>query len=205
MRSFGSNATQRMPCFADPLMCETSRADLRSPGVLTLKRNTKSPPPPERSVLFVCMGNICRSPTAEAVFRATAEREAIAHHLCIDSAGTGSWHVGEAPDRRAAAAAQKRGYDMNAKRGRQVSEEDFQRFGWIFAMDEDNLRRLEELRPADYEGHLGLFLDLVADADVREVPDPYYGGPQGFEHVLDLIERASDALVARLRSELKLA
>ncbi|HZQ61568.1 MAG TPA: low molecular weight protein-tyrosine-phosphatase [Casimicrobiaceae bacterium] len=167
-------------------------------------RKDKAPVPAARSVLFVCMGNICRSPTAEAVFRATAQREGIAHHLFIDSAGTGNWHVGEAPDRRAAAAAQKRGYDMNSKRGRQVSEEDFARFGWIFAMDEDNLRRLEELRPPAFEGHLGLFLDLLDDADVREVPDPYYGGPQGFEHVLDLIERASEALIARLRSRLEI-
>ena len=170
-----------------------------------LLRKEREVIPPSRSILFVCMGNICRSPTAEAVFRGTAVREGIAPHLFIDSAGTGSWHVGEAPDRRAAAAAKKRGYDMNAKRGRQVTEEDFQRFDWIFAMDEDNLRRLEELRPPEYAGHLGLFLDLVANADVREVPDPYYGGPQGFEHVLDLIERASEALIAHLRKELHLA
>jgi protein-tyrosine phosphatase len=161
--------------------------------------------PAERSVLFVCMGNICRSPTAEAVFRSRAERAGIARDLFIDSAGTGDWHVGEAPDRRATAAAQKRGYDLAWLRGRQVSEADFVRFGWIFAMDEDNLRRLEELRPPEYDGHLGLFLDLVEDADLREVPDPYYGGPQGFEHVLDLIERASDALIAHLRARLDLA
>ena len=161
--------------------------------------------PPERSILFVCMGNICRSPTAEAVFRATAERAGIAKRLHIDSAGTGDWHVGEPPDQRASAAAKKRGYDLSSLRGRQVSEEDFARFGWIFAMDRDNLERLEELRPAGYDGHVGLFLDLVQEADVREVPDPYYGGPEGFDHVLNLIERASEALVAHLRRQVTLA
>jgi protein-tyrosine phosphatase len=158
--------------------------------------------PPERSVLFVCMGNICRSPTAEAVFRATAERAGIAAQLFIDSAGTGDWHVGQPPDRRAQAAASRRGYDLASLRGRQVAVEDFDRFGWIFAMDADNLQVLEALRPSDYRGHVGLFLDLVPHAPVREVPDPYYGGPDGFEHVLDLIEDASAALIARLRRHL---
>jgi len=169
-----------------------------------LWRKEKEQIPPDRSILFVCMGNICRSPTAEAVFRVTAERAGIAQHLFIDSAGTGDWHVGAAPDKRAAAAASKRGYDLDKLRARQVTEEDFTRFGWIFAMDEDNLRRLETLRPAEYAGHLGLFLDLVPDADTREVPDPYYGGPKGFEHVLDLIERASEALVAHLSTRLRI-
>ncbi|MDQ6620542.1 MAG: low molecular weight phosphotyrosine protein phosphatase [Pseudomonadota bacterium] len=160
---------------------------------------------PKFSVLFVCMGNICRSPTAEAVFRTRAEHADIARHLYIDSAGTGDWHVGEPPDRRAIAAAKKRGYDLAPLRGRQVSTQDFERFGWVFAMDDDNLRGLEALRPPGYTGHLGLFLDLLAHPDLREVPDPYYGGPQGFEHVLDLIERASDALIARLRNDIALA
>ena len=145
------------------------------------------------------MGNICRSPTAEGVFRAVAERAGIARWLFIDSAGTGGWHIGEPPDRRAQTAASRRGYDLAALRARQVSAEDFRRFGWIFAMDEENLRILQQLRPDDYTGHVGLFLDLVPDSDLREVPDPYFGGAEGFEHVLDLIERASEALVRDLR------
>ena len=157
--------------------------------------------PPERSILFVCMGNICRSPTAEGVFRSAAERAGIASRLFIDSAGTGKWHVGEPPDRRALSSAKRRGYDLAALRARQVTEDDFRRFGWIFAMDEGNLRELQALRPAEYEGHLGLFLDLVEGSALREVPDPYYGGPDGFEHVLDVIEQASTALVAHLRRE----
>jgi len=161
----------------------------------------KSVIPPERSVLFVCMGNICRSPTAEGVFRAAAERAGIAPLLCIDSAGTGKWHVGEAPDRRAQLSAKRRGYDLAALRARQVTEADFLRFGWIFAMDEVNLRELQELRPPEFNGHLGLFLDIVDSSRVREVPDPYYGGPDGFDHVLNLIEGACEALIARLRSE----
>lgn len=156
---------------------------------------------PERSVLFVCMGNICRSPTAEAVLRAIADREGILPTLHIDSAGTGDWHVGEQPDRRATAAAQRRGYDLARLRGRQVAAEDFVQFHWIFAMDRSNLRALQALRPADYPGHLGLFLDLAPTLAVREVPDPYYGGPDGFEHVLDLIEEASKALIAQLRTK----
>src|SRR5690349_11262943 len=113
--------------------------------------NPKEKPsiPPDRSVLFVCMGNICRSPTAEAVFRARAERAGMAGRLFIDSAGTGDWHAGEAPDKRATAAALNRGYDLSCLRARQVTKEDFDRFGWIFGMDNDNLRRLESLQPRD--------------------------------------------------------
>lgn len=158
--------------------------------------------PPERSVLFVCMGNICRSPTAEGVFRTTAERAGFAGSLLIDSAGTGNWHVGEPPDRRAIAAAQRRGYDLTRLRARQVSADDFLRFGWIFAMDEDNLTVLSGLRPDDHSGHVGLFLDLLPHADLREVPDPYYGNADGFERVLDLIEQASEALIGRLNAQL---
>ncbi len=158
--------------------------------------------PPERSVLFVCMGNICRSPTAEGVFRSTAERAGVAGSLLIDSAGTGDWHVGEPPDRRAIAAAQRRGYDLTRLRARQVSADDFLRFGWIFAMDQENLGVLRELQPDEHAGHVGLFLDLLPNPDIREVPDPYYGSADGFEHVLDLIERASEALIVRLNAQL---
>ena len=167
----------------------------QDPGVLI---------PPERSVLFVCMGNICRSPTAEAVLRARAERAGLGSVLRIDSAGTGDWHVGEPPDRRTILAAQRRGYDLAPLRARQVEPPDFERFQWILAMDRANLRTLSAMRPPEYPGHLGLFLELAPHLDVREVPDPYYGGPDGFEKVLDVIEQASDSLLAHLRRRLRL-
>jgi len=154
------------------------------------------------SVLFVCLGNICRSPTAEGVFRAAAQRAGIASHLTIDSAGTGEWHVGSPPDWRAIAHAKRRGYDLSTLRARQVTRFDFARFDWILAMDRYNLADLARLRPADYGGHLGLFLEVAPVLRAREVPDPYDGGEQGFEEVLDLVEAASDALVARLRDQL---
>jgi protein-tyrosine phosphatase len=158
-----------------------------------------SMPPPERSVLFVCMGNICRSPTAEGVFRAAVAQMNIGTRIHTDSAGTGDWHVGSPPDRRAIEAARRRGYDLTALRARQVTVADFARFGWILAMDRENLRELDLLRPRAFAGHLGLFLDLAPGLGAREVPDPYYGGPDGFERVLDLVETASAALIERLR------
>jgi protein-tyrosine phosphatase len=155
---------------------------------------------PEFSVLFVCMGNICRSPTAEAVFRAALAQMGLEGQISADSAGIGDWHVGQTPDRRAMQAAQKRGYDMSKLRARQVTAGDFSRFGWILAMDVANLRALEALRPASYRGHLGLLLDIAPNAGVREVPDPYYGGSEGFERVLDLVELASAELLLRVRA-----
>lgn len=157
----------------------------------------------KRGILFVCLGNICRSPTAEGVFRARATRAGIGAHLDIDSAGTGDWHVGHAPDRRAIAAAARRGYDLAPLRARQVRVDDFHRFDWILAMDRANLRELSALRPRAYAGHLGLLLDLAPTLDVREVPDPYYGGEDGFERVLDLVESASDALIGRIAASLR--
>ncbi|MGE5089084.1 MAG: low molecular weight protein-tyrosine-phosphatase [Candidatus Levyibacteriota bacterium] len=155
---------------------------------------------PRSSVLFVCMGNICRSPTAEVVFREHAARAGLPGRLLIESAGTGDWHVGEPPDHRAIVHARRRGYDLAALRARQVQRTDFTRFAWILAMDMRNLRDLVAMRPSGYAGHLGLLLDFVPDAGTREVPDPYYGGPEGFEQVLDLMERASVALLAHIRA-----
>jgi protein-tyrosine phosphatase len=149
-------------------------------------------------VLFVCLGNICRSPTAEAVFRVACEREGLAPQVEIDSAGTGDWHVGRPPDERAIAHGAQRGYDLTPLRARQVTAADFDRFQWILAMDVDNLADLSEMRPAHYTGYLGLFLDFAADVPEREVPDPYDEGPEAFEHMIDLIEVASAALASRL-------
>ena len=149
-------------------------------------------------VLFVCMGNICRSPTAEGVFRAVAERAGYARRLRIDSAGTHDYHVGEGPDVRAIASAHRRGYDIRKCRARQFEARDFARFEWILAMDQTNLQRLVEWQPVDFRGHVGLLLDFAPDLGVREVPDPYYGGPDGFERMLDLIEPASETLLARI-------
>ena len=146
----------------------------------------------------MCLGNICRSPTAEAVFRAKAQEAGLAPRLTIDSAGTGSWHVGNPPDWRATVHAAKRGYDLTPLRARQVARADFGSFHWILAMDRSNLADLMRMRPSGHSGHLGLFLDLVPQLRGRDVPDPYDGGEQGFETVLDLVETASAAFVSRL-------
>lgn len=150
-------------------------------------------------VLFVCMGNICRSPAAETVFRHLVEREGLADHILIDSAGTHDYHVGDAPDARMQRAAQQRGYDMSMLRGRQVEAEDFNRFDYVLAMDNMNLAMLERLRPDDAQSHLGLLLDYAERHKEREVPDPYYGGADGFEHVLDLVEDGAAGLLKHLR------
>ena len=151
-------------------------------------------------ILFVCLGNICRSPTAEGVFRHRA-RQAGLTDLQIDSAGTAGWHVGKAPDPRSVAAAQRRGYDLSALRARQVLVTDFDHFDLVLAMDRQNLAELKSLAPRGTKSSLGLFLDYAGRAAFREVPDPYYGGDAGFEQVLDLVEQASDGLIARLRGE----
>jgi protein-tyrosine phosphatase len=157
---------------------------------------------PAASVLFVCLGNICRSPTAEGVFRAAAERAGIAKMVHADSAGIGDWHIGLPPDPRAINAAKRRGYDLSAIRGRQVEVADFTRFGWILAMDASNLEALEEMRPAEFEGRLGLLLDFAPDLGLRDIPDPYFGGPEGFDRVLDLVEPAMNGLISEIRATL---
>ena len=151
------------------------------------------------SVLFVCLGNICRSPTADAVLGRKVEALGLQSRLLVDSAGTGDWHVGEPPDPRAQQHAARRGYDLSALRARQVAVEDFHRFDFILAMDRNNLAELERMRPRGHAGELGLFLRYGGDARALEVPDPSYGGEQGFEEVLDLIEAAADGLLAHIR------
>ncbi|MCH4561694.1 MULTISPECIES: low molecular weight protein-tyrosine-phosphatase [Halomonas] len=153
-------------------------------------------------VLFVCLGNICRSPTAEGVFRRLLEERGLAGRVEVDSCGIGPWHVGKAPDPRAREAAARRGIDLSALRARQLADEDFARFDYLLAMDHDNLAAIEARRPADCEAQVGLFLAFAGHHD-RAVPDPYFGGEGGFEEVLDLIEAASRGLLEELESRLE--
>ena len=152
-------------------------------------------------VLFVCLGNICRSPTAEAVFRQQLNAAGLDAQVAVDSAGTSDWHVGKAPDTRTRLAAQRRGYDMTALRGRQVQVEDFSRFDLILAMDASNMAELQALQPADSHAELDLYLRRYQLA-LDEMPDPYYGGEEGFEQVLDLAEQAAACLLAEVRGRL---
>jgi len=153
-------------------------------------------------VLFVCMGNICRSPTAEGVFKSHVDKAGLAGQVLSDSAGTHDYHVGDPPDERAQRAAGRRGYDLSALRGRQVRRSDFSEFDYLLAMDEANLRLLEGMCPPQHAHKLRLFMEFAADPGLREVPDPYYGGAQGFEQVLDLVEQASRGLLAHLRERM---
>ena len=150
------------------------------------------------SVLFVCMGNICRSPTAEGVFRRVVTEAGLDDLVEIESAGTHAYHVGEPPDRRAQQAASRRGYSLAEIRARRVAEEDFERFEYIIAMDEDNLAMLHEQADAAHRDKIRLFLEFGSGPET-EVPDPYYGGATGFERVLDLVEDASRGLLDVLR------
>ncbi|MEN9527657.1 MAG: phosphotyrosine protein phosphatase [Pseudomonadota bacterium] len=149
-------------------------------------------------ILLVCMGNICRSPSAEAVLRELARREFPQLQLTIDSAGTHDYHVGEPPDPRSIAAGRKRGYDLAPLRARQVTSGDFARFDWLLAMDPSNLSRLRELAPADEAERAQLFLEFAGERSRVDVPDPYYGTAADFERVLDLLENASRRLLLRL-------
>lgn len=155
-------------------------------------------------ILFVCLGNICRSPTAEAVLRALAAREAPDLPLEVDSAGTADYHVGQPPDPRTRAAAARRGYDLSALRARTVDSADFERFDLILAMDRENLQVLKRRAPSHAHERLRLFLEFAPDAP-EDVPDPYYGGPNGFEEVLDLVETATRGLLTHLRQGLRAA
>jgi protein-tyrosine phosphatase len=149
-------------------------------------------------VLFVCLGNICRSPTVEAVCRELLRREAPELPVGFDSAGTADYHLGDPPDRRSQEAALRRGFDLSSHRGRQVGIADFEAFDLLLAMDGANLRALRRQAPAAAHDRVRLFLDFDPGARVREVPDPYYGGPEVFEEVLDLAERGGRALILHL-------
>ena len=148
------------------------------------------------SVLFVCMGNICRSPTAHGVFRKLLVDRELTDQIATDSAGTHAYHVGNPPDQRAQATATRRGIDLSDLRARQVQETDFYDFDYILAMDLDNYESLSRLCPEGMQQRLYLFMDFAADMGVQEVPDPYYGGARGFEQVFDLVDAAARGLLA---------
>lgn len=150
------------------------------------------------SVLFVCLGNICRSPTVEGVTRHVLAGSAASDRIIVDSAGTANYHIGKPPDRRAQRAATARGFDLSGLKARQVEPEDYRRFDLILAMDRDNLFELQACRPANASAALGLFLEYAGHPSEIEVPDPYYGGAEGFEQVLDLAFGAARLLVAKL-------
>ena len=149
-------------------------------------------------VLFVCLGNICRSPTAEGVLRHKLQQAGLERQVEVASAGTGGWHAGEPPDKRTQRAAQLRGYDLSQQRAQQVRVQDFERYDLILAMDNSNFRDLQAMQPANGKAELDVFLRRYEGVK-SEVPDPYYDGEQGFVEVLDLIEAACDGLMIELK------
>jgi protein-tyrosine phosphatase len=148
-------------------------------------------------VLFVCMGNICRSPLAQGVFENVLRREGLEGEVEVDSAGTGHWHVGSPPDERALSAASLRGVDISSQRARRITPEDCQNFDYVLTMDEENYHMVSSLCRGS--AVVRPFLDFATDSPEREVPDPYYGGADGFERVLDLVEEASEGLLKDIR------
>jgi protein-tyrosine phosphatase len=152
-------------------------------------------------ILFVCMGNICRSPTAQGVFEKLVRENELSGQVYIDSAGTHAYHVGEAPDARASAVALRRGVVLAGQRARRINSADFEEFDYVLAMDEANYKDLTELCSPENYSRLYRFMDFAPDLAISEVPDPYYGGVTGFERVLDLIETASTGLLADIRQQ----
>jgi len=150
-------------------------------------------------VLFVCLGNICRSPMAEGVFRHAVDQAGLDDRVTIDSAGTGPWHVGKPPDERGRATMARNGIDISGQRARQVAPDDFTAFRYILAMDRDNLDTLHRAAPKTHRDRVRLFLDFAAEDEVTDVPDPYYGGPEGFETVYALVEDAAAGLLRHIR------
>ena len=150
-------------------------------------------------VLFVCLGNICRSPTAEGVFRLVVQQAALTDSIEIDSAGTHAYHIGEPPDRRAQAAAARRGVDLSGLRGRQATRRDIEEFDYVLAMDRENMNNLRAICPPGFESKLRLFLEFADRRVDKEVPDPYFGGESGFDRVLDMIEDAALGLLEDIR------
>ena len=155
------------------------------------------------AVLFVCMGNICRSPTAEGVFRNLVQEEGHDDWISTDSAGTHAYHIGNEPDHRTQQTARNRGIDLSDLRARKAIEKDFHEFDYVLAMDDDNFQILEDLCPEGIEGKLRLFLDFSKEYPETQVPDPYYGGDKGFEHVFDLVDSASRGLLNDIKKRYK--
>ena len=153
----------------------------------------------KHSVLFVCLGNICRSPTAEGIFKHKVQQRELTDQFDIDSAGTGDWHIGSPPDNRARAAAASRGFDIDGLRARQVKAQDFQHFDYVIAMDYSNQRNLRQLSDPRHADKVYLLLEF-SDSHLEEVPDPYYGGDDGFNQVIDLIEEACEGLLSKILS-----
>jgi protein-tyrosine phosphatase len=149
-------------------------------------------------LLFICLGNICRSPMAEGVFRRVAEEEGLLHLFEIDSAGLGDWHIGQAPDTRAQAATRKRGVDISGQCARQIAPQDYRRFDLLLAMDGSNYEELLQFAPSEMRHKVRRFLDFAPHVRTKDVPDPFYGGNEGFDHALDLIEHAARGLIADL-------
>jgi protein-tyrosine phosphatase len=149
-------------------------------------------------LLFVCLGNICRSPMAEGVFRRVIKEEGVAHLFEIDSAGLGDWHVGQAPDTRAQSAARRRGIDISGQSARQVTHADYTRFDLLLAMDGSNFAELTQHAPKDARHKIRRLLDFAPHTGTQDVPDPFFGGREGFDHALDLIEHAARGLLAEL-------
>ncbi len=154
-------------------------------------------------ILFVCLGNICRSPMAEGVFHHVAMNRGLIPPVEVDSAGTGSWHIGDPPDSRAQHAAATRGVDISAQQARQIHVRDFEVFDLIVAMDRSNVENLQSLAPQGLHGKIRLFLEFAPVAGALEVPDPYYGGEAGFDHALDLIEAAAHGLAEYIEAEVR--
>lgn len=152
-------------------------------------------------ILFVCLGNICRSPTAHGVFEKLLEDRSLSHLIEVDSAGTAAYHIGKQPDLRSQATAQRRGIKMSHLRARQAVAEDFYEFDYVLAMDHENYANLSELCPVGQEERLSLFLSFAHDFSEDEVPDPYYGGDSGFERVLDMVENGAEGLLAHILAE----
>ena len=153
------------------------------------------------NVLFVCMGNICRSPTAHGVFLDMIEKEGLSEVISVESAGTHAYHVSEPPDPRAQEAALKRNVDLSSLRARKAGEQDFYDFDYVLVMDRNNYQHMLEIAPEGHAEKLKLFMEYAPHLNIAEVPDPYYGGRNGFEVVLDMIEEASQGLLAELKRE----